>query len=202
VLRYEGEAVSDAAARKLVTELDREINRISFKLGCPVDDRLTVIVQTHDNYRKGSGVADWSAGHYDGRIHLSMLPSGELDDQVRETLSHEYVHACLTRRGRWPVWLHEGLAQIHSGARLSAERRALLAELNGDGRLPSLRQLSGSWGRLDPATARVAYDLALAAAQVLYQDFQDYGVRNLLGDPSQLTRVTAQIDKRLHESLR
>ena len=44
--------------------------------------------------------------------------------------------------------------------------------------------------------------MALAAAQVLFQDQQDYGVRNLLNNPERLPAIAERIDARLRESLR
>ena len=200
-LRYEGEALPEDAARALVKEFDRQINRISFQLGCQVQDRIPVIVQTLDNYQRSTGAAEWSAGRFDGRIHIAVPPSGEVDEHVRQTFAHEFVHACLARKGLWPAWLHEGLAQKLSGRQLGEKERDQLSTLNRDGDLPSLARISGSWSRLGAREAAVAYTVSLAAAQILYQDFQDYGVRNLLNDPAGLPRVTQKLQKRLTQTL-
>ena len=200
-LRYEGEALPEDAARTLTKEFDREINRISFQLGCRLQERVPVIVQTLENYKRSTGAAEWSGGRFDGRIHIAVPPSGEFDEHVRQTFSHEFVHACLARKGLWPAWLHEGLAQKLSGRQLGADERAQLSALNREGALPSLEKISGSWNRLGSRDAAVAYTVSLAAAQILYQDFQDYGVRNLLNDPSGLPRATQKLQKRLSQSL-
>lgn len=198
-LRYEGDALPDDVARELVREFDAEIKRVSSRLGCPFDERLNVIVQTAETFRKATGAADWSGGRYDGRIHIALAPDGVVDEEVRATFSHEFVHACLSRKGRWPAWLHEGLAQRHSGRRLGAESRAALTELNRERGLPSLRRLGAGWGALDGREAAVAYALALAAADLLYEDLKDYGVRNLLNNPARLETVTQRLDERLRE---
>ncbi|MEZ5362659.1 MAG: hypothetical protein R2748_10080 [Bryobacterales bacterium] len=167
-----------------------------------VQDRLTVVVQTMDDYRSGAGAPGWSGGHYDGRIHVALGADHRIDARVRETISHELVHACLARRGEWPAWFQEGVAQFISGRRLAPQERAALAELNRDGKLPTTVALTGSWARLDPRTAQIAYTTALAAAQVMFQDLQDYGVRNLLSRPATLPAVAAKLDQRLAETLR
>ena len=200
-LRYEGEALPEDAARTLTKEFDREINRISFQLGCQLQERVPVIVQRLENYQRSTGAAEWSGGRFDGRIHIAVPPSGEFDEQVRQTFAHEFVHACLARKGLWPAWLHEGLAQKLSGRQLGAQERDQLTVLNREGALPSLERISGSWNRLGAREAAVAYMISLAAAQILYQDFQDYGVRNLLNDPSGLPRATRKLQSRLSQSL-
>lgn len=197
VLRYEGEALPQSAARSLARSFDSEILRITQRLDCPVNDRVTVIVQARDNYQRSTGAAEWSGGRYDGRIHIAVPPSGQVDEYVRSTFAHEFVHACLARKGSWPAWLHEGLAQQMSGRRLDAEERQALSQLQQTGRLPTLAQLGGGWARLGNHEAAVAYALALAAAQILHQDLQDYGLRELLNQPGRLSDVQKQLDKKL-----
>ena len=201
-LRYEGAVLPDDAARDLTKEFEAQVNRVVFQLGCRFDDRVSVIVRTQENYRQASGAAEWSGGQYDGRIQIAVPPSGKADDYVRQTFAHEFVHACLARRGPWPSWFHEGLAQKISGRTLGMQEREVLAQMNKTDQLPTLAQLSGGWARLGGSQAAIAYAIALAAAQVLYQDQQDYGVRNLLNNPERLPAIAERIDARLRESLR
>ncbi len=201
-LRYEGAVLPDDAARSLAKEFEAQVNKVIFQLGCKFDDRVNVIVRTQENYHQASGAAEWSGGVYDGRIQIAVPPSGKADDYVRQTFAHEFVHACLARRGPWPSWFHEGMAQKISGKTLSAQEREALTQLNRAGQLPTLAQLSGGWARMGTRQAAIAYAMALAAAQVLYQDQQDYGVRNLLNNPDRLPAIAERIDARLSESLR
>ncbi len=201
-LRYEGKALPDAAARTLTAEFEREINRVTFRLGCRFEERIAVIVRTLENYRQATGANEWSGGRYDGRLHIAVPPSGEVDESVRETFAHEFVHACLARMGAFPSWFHEGVAQLHSGRRLSPTIRAQLEQLNKADQLPSLSLLRGGWGAFGAGQAGVAYGLALAASQVMYQDLQDYGVRNLLNNPERVPDVEKRLDQRLRDSLR
>ena len=200
VLRYEGQALPQPAARALAKDFDREITRITSQLGCSMNDRLTVIVQTLDNYRRATGAAEWSGGRYDGRIHIAVPPSGQPDDFVRATFAHELVHACLSRTGQWPSWLHEGLAQELSGRRLGEDERQTLVALRNSAGLPTLDRLTGGWARMGAREAAVAYSLALAAAQILRQDLQDYGLRNLLRQPERLGDVQTQLDGKLKDA--
>lgn len=197
VMRYEGDALPQEGARRLADSFDSEIVRITRQLNCPVNDRLVVVVQALDSYRRTTGAAEWSGGRYDGRIHIAVPPSGEPDAHVRGAFAHEFVHACLARRGSWPSWLHEGLAQQLSGGRLTAEESESLRALQKAGQLPTLAQLGGGWARLGDRQAGLAYALALSAAQVLHQDLQDYGLRELLNQPGRLPDVEKQLDQKL-----
>lgn len=201
-LRYEGAALPDDAARSLAKEFEAQVNKVIFQLGCKFDDRVSVIVRTQENYHQASGAAEWSGGVYDGRIQIAVPPSGKADDYVRQTFAHEFVHACLARRGPWPSWFHEGMAQKISGKTLGAQEREYLTRMNKADQLPKLAQLSGGWASMGGQQAAIAYAMALAAAQVLYQDQQDYGVRNLLNNPDRLPAIAERIDARLRESLR
>lgn len=200
-LRYEGDTLPSGAARKLTEMLDREITRISFQLGCHLNDRLPVIVQSHENYRQTTGAAEWSGGRYDGRIRIAIPPSGEVDQWVQRTFSHEFVHACLSRTGQWPAWLHEGLAQKLSGDRVQPRDRALLEQLLAQKQLPSLHALGQNWGRLDSTQAAVAYSLSFVAVEVFYRKHGNYGVRNLLNNRARLETVTAELDRGVRDEL-
>jgi len=97
VLRYESETLKPAAARRFSSVLEREVNCISYQLGCQSSERFVVIIQSIENYRSTTGAAEWSRGQFDGKIRVALPPSGQVDEHVRKTLSHEFVHACLAR---------------------------------------------------------------------------------------------------------
>ena len=43
----------------------------------------------------------------------------------------------------------------------------------------------------------MAYSLALAAAEALYDNYSNYGLRNILNNPQTLQQITAELDKKL-----
>ncbi len=198
-LRYEGEALDAEAARRVTAAFESEVTRISQHLGCRLTNRLPVIIQSRENYRNTTGAADWSGGRYDGRIRIALPPSGEVDGFVRQAFSHEFVHACLSTIGRWPSWLHEGLAQKLSGDVLSSRMRAQLVQLGGEDKLPKLNNLAGGWGGLNSQQAQLAYGLSLAATEIFVEHYQYYGLRNLMNDPSLLDNITRTLDRKLAE---
>lgn len=197
LLRYEGTAISVETAREMAAVLDHEFSRISAELGCAQSERIVTIAQSMDSYKKTTAAAEWSAGQFDGRIHVPVFDKGSLDANTRRTLAHETAHACLSMIGRWPAWLHEGVAQYISGKTLPAQEREVIAQLARAHKVPSLAKLDGDWSGFDAVNARLAYNVALRAVEIFKADFGAFGLRNLLKNPDRLPYYAAEIDKRM-----
>lgn len=200
-LRYEGQTLPAETARTVLSTLDEEYSRISSQLGCAADEHVVAIVQSRDAYLRTTGAAEWSGGQYDGRIHVAWMDGTEVSAQTRRTLAHELVHACLTNlaagKTRWPAWLQEGMAQKLSGDTLTLNDRIQLAELADGHQLPHLDSLRQNWSRLSSQNARIAYNLALAAVELMYEHYSTYGIRNILNNPDVLPQVTVDLDQKL-----
>jgi hypothetical protein len=50
---------------------------------------------------------------------------------------------------------------------------------------------------MSPENARIAYNLALAAADILFENYAGYGIRNLLHNPQMMQQITPGLDKAL-----
>ena len=200
-LRYEDQALPSDTARAILSTLDEDYAGISAQLGCTSEERIVAIVQSRETYLRTTGAAEWSGGQYDGRIHIAWTEGAQLGPQTRRALAHEMVHACLTSipsgNSAWPAWLQEGLAQKLSGDTLAPATRDQLRQLAQAHRLPRLEDLRQDWSRLSIENARLAYNMALAAADALYDNYVSYGIRNVLSNPDNLTQVTAELDKKL-----
>ncbi|HEV8039136.1 MAG TPA: hypothetical protein VGP62_09760 [Bryobacteraceae bacterium] len=200
-LRYEGQTLPPDTARAVVTTLDQEFSRVSSLLGCWADERIVAIVQSREAYLRTTGAAEWSGGQYDGRIHISWMDGTDVSPEIRRRLAHELVHACITNLSAGgppaPAWLQEGLAQKLSGDTLSTAARDRLRELAESHKIPRLEDLRQNWSLMSTENARIAYNLALAAADSLYNDFSSYGIRNVVSNPQILRQVTAELDKKL-----
>jgi hypothetical protein len=120
-------------------------------------------------------------------------------EAMHKTFAHELVHACLAGTGRWPAWLHEGLAQRLSGETLPTEMREEVRAAARAGKLPPLGSMSQSWTRLSPGNARLAYAMALYAAELFFAHHQEFGIRTLVRNPEFLDRIAADIDRRMRE---
>jgi hypothetical protein len=154
-------------------------------------------VQSRDAYRKSTDAAEWNGGQFDGRIRVPVAGGQGMDASLLRTFAHETTHACLSMMGRWPAWVQEGLAQKLSGDTLSASSRQKLEKMVHDGRVPRLENLRQDWSRMDTDHAVAAYAVSLAAVELFYQNYQGYGVRNLVNNPQKLAQITADLDKRL-----
>lgn len=197
LLRYESAVVPTETARQMTTVLDQEFIRISQQLGCNAEERVIAIVQSRDAYRKSTDAAEWSGGQFDGRIRVPVFDPKVLDRGMLRALAHETAHACLTMLGHWPAWLQEGIAQKLSGDSLTAAQTKQISGWVREGKMPRLSNLRQDWSRLDAEHAALAYELSLAAVELLWQDSGDDGVRNLLRNPDRLTQVTADLDRKL-----
>jgi hypothetical protein len=200
-LRYEGEALPANTARAIVAMLDDDYARISAQLGCNSNERIVAIVQNRDSYLRTTGAAEWSGGQYDGRIHIAWTDGSEVGPQMQRALAHELVHACLTSipsgSTPWPAWLQEGLAQKLSGDTLPPAVRDQLRQFAATHAISRLEDLGQDWSRMSRPKALNAYSLALAAADALYDNYANYGIRNVLSNPNTLPRITADLDQKL-----
>ena len=196
--RYDDREVTPEQARSLVPILDSEYTRIAEQLGCEAGERITAVIQSREAYLKTTGAAEWSGGQFDGRIRIALL---ELTpgEETRRAFAHEIVHACLARTGRWPAWLHEGLAQRFSGQTVSEAQRAIVQQMARNKQLPSLATMGQTWSRLSTQHAAAAYATALMAADLFYAHYGIAGVRSLLQNPAMLDHITADLDRRLRE---
>lgn len=199
VFRYDTREVTPEQARTIVPMLDSEFSRISETLGCRSEERMVVVVQSVDAFRRTTGAAEWAGGQYDGRIRVALLDGGRMGEETRRAFAHEIVHACLANMGQYPAWLHEGLAQKLSGDAPPPSDLALVRQMARQSQLPSLGRLSGTWSRLSPQHARVAYAAAYIAADALITAYGADGARNLLRNLETLPQVTADLDRRVRQ---
>jgi hypothetical protein len=195
VLRYDAAAVPIETARAMVAFVDSAYARVSSQLGCTAEEKIVTVVQTRDAYQKSTGAAEWSGGQFDGRIRVPMMNGQQMNAAAAQVLAHETTHACLAMLGEWPSWLHEGMAQKLSGAVLAPQMRAKISALAQDGKLPKLADLRQGWSRLDAEHATLAYAIALAAVDALYENIGSDGVRNLLRNPERLPALSADLDR-------
>ncbi len=197
VLRYDDVVIPVETARQMLGVIDEEYARIAAQVGCHPEERVTAIVQSRDAYRNTTNAAEWSGGQYDGRIRVPVAGGQGVNAELRRVLAHETTHACLSMLGRWPAWLQEGLAQKLSGDTISPAMNARIEAMAKAKQIPKLENLGQDWSRLDTAHAQVAYAMSLAAVELFYKDYAQYGLGNLIRNPERLAQVTAELDKKL-----
>jgi hypothetical protein len=198
-LMYDDGAVPADTARGMMSIIDDTYARVSQELGCVSEDRIVAIVTSREAYMNATGAPEWSGGLFDGRIHIPASAGKQMNEQDRKALTHETVHACLAMMGQWPTWLHEGLAQTLSGDKLSASSRAEFKQAAKNEKLPKLERLSHGFTSLNSQQAQLAYLISLDAAEVMYENFHNDGIRNILRNPARLPAVMEELDKRMGE---
>jgi len=198
-LRYEASTIPVEKARQMLGVLDQEYGRITAELGCPGEERVIAIAQSPEAYRAATQAAEWSGGLFDGRIRVPVGGAQTVEGELRRTLAHEMVHACLSMLGQWPAWFQEGTAQKLSGDKLSPAAQQKVTELVRSGQLPGLNELGRDWSHLNPEQAQAAYAMSLAAVDLFYANYSGLGLRNLLRNPGRLPEITADLDRRLKQ---
>ncbi len=175
-VQFEGRA-EESLASQATTVLNSAFWRIGQKLGAYPSDTIVTILYTEKQFRDITRAPEWSGGYYDGRIRVPVAGANRDPGLFTEVLTHELTHAMvssLAPRGV-PAWLHEGMAQYFDGSDAEAARRRIRAL----GSFVPLQHLEGSFSRLTPAQAQLAYDEALVAAAVIF-DRPGFGWTRLL----------------------
>lgn len=200
LLRYEGAALDAETARGMLGVLEEEYARVSGELQCRVDERISTIVQSPEAYRASADAAEWSGGLFDGtRIRIPLARAGGFTARVRQTFTHEIVHACLASLGSFPAWFHEGMAQRLSAGPATPAVEQKVRSLLRTGRIPRLANMNRNWARLSTEHAQNAYAHALVATDRVYELYAGSGIPNLLRIPDRFEQVAAAVDARLIE---
>lgn len=128
---------------------------------------ITVVLYTTQQFQDITRMPAWTVASYDGRIHVPVRGALQQTEQLDRVLTHEFVHALVATLGgpTVPVWLNEGLATALEPGGV-AQSEAVLAAVSVR---PPLRELHGSFARLDAADARVAYAYSTYAVRRIIQ---------------------------------
>jgi tetratricopeptide (TPR) repeat protein len=180
VIKIEGREDTEAA-RTVLNALEDAYRRVGARFAYYPLERLEVVLYPDQTFREVTGSPHWSGGIYDGRIKMPIGGLARGSDRLARTVRHEYAHAAIVTlsKGKAPVWLNEGLAQVaeETGDQGRANRlRMALA----DGSLLTLTDLEGGFTRFDRDQASLAYSQAYFAAKYLLDQKGGYNVRRLL----------------------
>ncbi len=180
VLKFEGRE-NTGAGRIVLTELEDAYRRVGARFAYYPLERLEVILYPDEEFREITNSPHWSGAVYDGRIKLPVGGLARGNERVARTLRHEYAHAAIVTlsRGKAPVWLNEGLAQVAEETDEPGRAGRLRLALGQDGLVP-LAVLEGGFTRLGRDDASLAYAEAYFAADYLLRKKGAYNVRRLL----------------------
>ncbi|MCX5722281.1 MAG: peptidase MA family metallohydrolase [Nitrospirae bacterium] len=182
-VKFDGEADPEtwATVLEILEEAYREIGQ---KFEHFPSKTIIVVLHASSTFQGETGSPLWADGLFDpvlGRIQIPM--QGALTNRawLTRVLRHEFVHALLRdQQGQAgsavPTWLNEGLAMELSGDRWSDFDQVTKQEFTP---IPLLT-LEGSWGRLSPDAAILAYLEAHSAVHYLIDRFGMHQVHELL----------------------
>jgi tetratricopeptide (TPR) repeat protein len=118
VVRFEGARALDTG-RSVVDSLEEAYDSIGRDLGHFPADRMQVGIYSTEVLGQVIGIpAHFIRGAFDGRkIRLNLAESVAYSNDFSRLVRHEYTHAVIheVARGRAPIWVHEGLAQVMEG---------------------------------------------------------------------------------------
>ncbi len=180
VLKFAGHE-NVGVGRIVLNALEDAYRRVGARFAYYPLERLEVILYPDEEFREITNSPHWSGAVYDGRIKLPVGGLAQGSERVARTLRHEYAHAAIVTlsRGKAPVWLNEGLAQVAEETEEPGRAGRLQMALAQDGLVP-LSALESGFTQLGREDASLAYAEAYFAADYLLRKKGAYNVRHLL----------------------
>ncbi|HWP35160.1 MAG TPA: peptidase MA family metallohydrolase, partial [Thermodesulfobacteriota bacterium] len=179
---FEGGGTSAQAGYLVGLLLEEAYHAVGDGLGYRPVRRIHAVLYPAQQFRDVTRSPAWAGALYDGKIRIPVGGLTDKSELLARVVRHEYAHALVHELsgGRAPVWLNEGVAMLSEGPVDRQLLDAFRAYVRRGGRVASLRQLEGTFARLGPAEARLAYAHALAATEQLAAAHGLHAVRRLL----------------------
>lgn len=94
---------------------------LSFSDPTPVHVRLLADRAEYEQRARSMGLASSTLGFFSTRLGEGVVWRNTSPEQMRSTIVHEASHYLMSAGGaiRAPLWLHEGMAELFEGARVS-----------------------------------------------------------------------------------
>ena len=194
-LRYEGKESSEAFRRQLLDVLERDYNDLVTETGVLPRDTIAVVLYTSEAFFDVTHAPAWTAALNDGKLRMPVEGMENVTPELSRVIKHELAHSFVNQaaRGKCPVWLNEGIAQMVE-PQSSARYRRGLAALFKQGNAAPLSALEGSFMGLSDQRAAIAYAESLAVTEYIRDT---YGVSALT---STLQRLSE--GKNINDALR
>ena len=180
-LRYEGRQSSAGLRRDVLGTLEQLYDELVATLGVAPRESIVVILYTERAFFDVTQAPGWTGAVNDGKLRIPVEGVERITGELRRVLRHELAHSFVDQmtRGRAPVWLHEGVAQLLEPRTTASFGRAL-GQLFRDKRNIPLNALEGSFLKLPGGAAQLAYAEALAAVEYIHENWGMSDVRRIL----------------------
>lgn len=171
-MRYEGSRAPAELRRSLLAFLEDTYDDLARQFGEAPRQSIVVILYTDQAFFDVTQAPSWMGALNDGKLRIPLrgvdLVTGELARVLRHELAHSFINSL--SRGRAPMWLHEGVAQLLEGKNISPSGR-VLARGFADGAYIPLNGLEGSFANFSQPEAAIAYVESLAFVQYIVSTY-------------------------------
>lgn len=106
--------VSDALAAVVLETLQDAYGDLGRDLGYYPDADIPVLLYAREDFAAVTRSPEWAGAVYDGKIRVPLGGIRQMTPPLKALLYHEYTHVVVRflGKGRVPVWLNEGLAEM------------------------------------------------------------------------------------------
>ena len=171
-MRYEGSQAPPELRRDILRTLEQHYSDLTLQFGESPTQPVVVILYPEQTFFDVTKAPTWSAAMNDGKLRIPLKGMSGVTQELSQVLRHELAHSFINSisRGRCPLWLHEGIAQLVEGKTTGAHGR-LLEQAFADGHYIAINQLEGSFLNLTDREALLSYDEALAVTEYLNETY-------------------------------
>ena len=108
------QGVSDVLAGEVLDVLEDAYQDVGRDLNYYPEADIPVLLYARDDFAAVTRSPGWAAAVYDGKVRVPLGGIDRMNPQLRALLHHEYVHVVVRflGKGRAPVWLNEGIAEV------------------------------------------------------------------------------------------
>ena len=180
-ISYNGRAFGEVGDHVLEV-LESAYSEIGNDLNFYPDTVVPVLLYTDRDFAEITRSPDWAGGLYDGKIRVPVGGVSRMNSRLKAVLFHEYSHVAVhyLTRGRCPVWLNEGLAQIAERRHHNPPLTALTAAVD-ETRSLVFEPLETSFAGLSREEAQLAYEQSYSLTAYMIEQFHWYKMAELLG---------------------
>jgi tetratricopeptide (TPR) repeat protein len=120
--------VNDRLAAAVLEVLQDAYQELGRELGYYPETDIPVLLYARDDFAAVTRSPEWAGAVYDGKIRVPLGGVQQMTPPLKALLYHEYTHVVVRflGKGRVPVWLNEGLAEM-AGRRQHEPRTSELA---------------------------------------------------------------------------
>ncbi len=199
-LKYNGSATPDLA-RGILHVLEDDFNDLESQLDYTPHEQIAVILYTEQAFADITRAPQWVGALNDGRLRIPVQGLTSVTPDLARVLKHELTHSFVGQKShnRAPTWLQEGVAQWMEGRR-STSTAGSLVEMAGQGSIPPLGALEGSWMGLSGDSAAFAYAWSLAVVESIIDSGGVSDISRLLDRVATAPSTESATQEMLHSS--